>query len=387
MIRSRLALVSLVGLVLAGPAAGDDTGNFVVKLGNDTTSVEHYSRTATRVEVDQIGRAPRLQRRRFIYDLTDGVLTHVSMVVQPPGAAQPTQTVNISFDADSARIQTQNAGAPVQNRSVWMPKGTLVVASASPWSHYEGLMMQLLKSPSDSLRTTMYFVGASSTDWLSLHKLGPDSVMVINGHQDQFHARVDKSGHILGVLPIAGTAKFSVERVASLDMDAMAASFSAREQSGAGIGVLSPRDTVRVIGAGGASLLIDYGRPGKRGRAIFGSPVVPFGEVWRTGANAATQFRTDKSLDFGGTVVPAGFYSLWTIPSPTGWKLIVNSETGQWGTAHKPENDLYTIDMRVSTLPQVVERFTIRVESNVQGGMLNFDWDTTRASVAFTVKP
>jgi hypothetical protein len=85
--------------------------------------------------------------------------------------------------------------------------------------------------------------------------------------------------------------------------------------------------------------------------------------------------------------VPAGFYTLWTVPSPTGWKLIVNSETGQWGTAHKADKDLFTIDMKVSALPQVVERLTIGVDPAPGGGVLTLDWDTTRASAAFTVRP
>ena len=89
----------------------------------------------------------------------------------------------------------------------------------------------------------------------------------------------------------------------------------------------------------------------------------------------------------GGTVVPAGFYTLWTIPNPTGWKLIVNGETGEWGTAHKPEKDLYTIDMKVSSLPSSIERFTMSVDPSAQGGTLNMDWDTTRASAAFVVQP
>ena len=200
-----------------------------------------------------------------------------------------------------------------------------------------------------------------------------------------FTARVDKQGHILGVLPIAGTGKYGVERLASLDLDAMASAFAAREQSGAGLGTLSPRDTVNAT-AGGATLWIDYGRPSKRGRVVYGV-VVPYGEVWRTGANAATQFKTDKALDFGGTVVPPGFYTLWTVPAASGWKLIVNSETGQWGTAHKAEKDLYTIPMTVTTLPQSVERFTIAVEPSATGGEIRLDWDTTRATAPFTVKP
>jgi hypothetical protein len=386
MIRTRLALAVLAALVLAGPAVADESGNFVVRLGQDTTGVEHYSRTAARLEVQQVGRAPRVLRRHFTYDFADGAITRLAMVVTPPGSTTPTQTIEAAFGPDSMRMKIESGSDPVRNLNVAMPKGTLVVASTSPWAGYEGEIMKLVRGKSDSLRMTMYFLGAANTDWLSLHKLGRDSVVIFNGHQDLYHVRVDKKGQVLGVLPISGTAKFGVERVASLDLEAMAAAFAAREQAGAGLGMLSPRDTVNVTNAGGATLWVDYGRPGKRGRVIFGN-VVPFGEVWRTGANAATQFRTDKALAFGGTIVPAGFYTLWTIPSASGWKLVVNSETGQWGTAHKTEKDLYTIDMKTSTLPQVVERFTIGVEPNAQGGTLNLDWDTTRASVEFKVQP
>jgi len=131
---------------------------------------------------------------------------------------------------------------------------------------------------------------------------------------------------------------------------------------------------------------VDYSRPNKNDREIFGG-LVPYGKLWRTGANAATQFRTDKALAFGGTLVPAGFYTLWTLPAASGWKLIVNSETGQWGTAHKSDKDLFSIDMKIQSLPQVVERFTISVDSTPTGGVLNLDWDTTRASAAFTTQP
>lgn len=382
----RPAFASLVALALAGPAAADDSGNFVVRLGQDTVGVEHYTRTASRIEVDQVGRAPRVLRRHFTYEFVKGAISHVALVVTPPGSAEPVQTVDATFGPDSMRMQIHNAKGPEQKLSVAMPKGTLVVSGSSPWSGYEGPIMKLVASKNDSLRATMYFLGAPGPDWLSLHKLGRDSVVILNGHQDLFHARVDPTGHILGVLPIAGTGKFSVDRVAELDVDAMAASFVAQEHAGAGLGMLSPRDTVRVANAGGASLWVDYGRPAKRGRAIFGG-VVPYGEVWRTGANAATQFKTDKALDFGGTVVPAGFYTLWTIPSPAGWKLVVNGETGQWGTEHKADKDLYTIDMTVTELPQVVERFTISVDTSAQGGALNLDWDKTRASASFAVKP
>jgi hypothetical protein len=146
--------------------------------------------------------------------------------------------------------------------------------------------------------------------------------------------------------------------------------------------VLSPRDTVTVVFPGGSTFKLDYSRPAKRDRVVYGV-VVPYDQVWRTGANAATQIRTDRPIAFGATTVPAGFYTLWTRPSKSGWKLIINSETGQWGTAHNPEKDLYTIDMVVTQLPTVIEQFTIGIQPTPQGGMLTMDWDTTRASAEF----
>jgi hypothetical protein len=379
------AAVLLVALGWNGQARADDSGNFIVRLGQDTTSVEHYNSTPARIEVDQIGRSPRVLRRHFTYDFVDGAISHFSMVVTPPGTTTPTQTIEASFDSDSARVRTQSGSSPAQKTTLVVPRGTVVVTNTSPWVGYQSAIEKLLKAKQDSLRAPLWFVGSPSTTWLTVCKMERDSVALITDRGDVFHIHVDKSGHILGVKPIAGTGQFSVQRVAHLDLEAMAATYSARERAGAGLGMLSPRDTVRVADVAGASLMIDYGRPAKRGRVVFGG-VVPYGRVWRTGANAATQFKTDKALDFGGTIVPAGFYTLWTLPSATGWKLIINGETGQWGTEHKAEKDLYTIDMQVSTLPQPAERFTIRVEEAPQGGRLVLEWDTMRASAGFVVQ-
>ena len=382
----RLALTFAAVAALTVPSFAADGGQFVVRLGRDTTGVEHWERTPNQLIVDQVGRAPRVLRRRFTYDYAGGALTHLSGVVTAPGNETPVQTIDVSIGSDSLRLQIKTPQG-LQSVAIVVPPGTLVVPGSSPWAGYEGEFVKLAAGKSDSLRGTMYFLGAPATDWFVVRKVGKDSVSLATSHQDVFRAHVDATGHLLGMRPITGTGKYGVERVASLDLDAMAASFAAEERAGAGLGTLSPRDTVRVANAGGASLWIDYGRPGKRGRTIFGD-VVPYGEIWRTGANAATQFRTDKALDFGsGVVVPAGFYSLWSLPTAAGWKLVVNSETGQWGTAHDATKDIYTIDLVRGTLPEVAERFTIGVQPTASGGVVTFDWDRTRGSAAFTVKP
>jgi len=381
-----LGAVVLLGW-LAVPAAADESGGFVVTLGQDTVGAERYTRTKDRIEVYQVGRAPRVLRRHYVYDFKNGTMSHIALVVTPPGSAQPTQSIDATVDGDTLRGEVKTGSNPPVHSAVFIGAGALIVGAASPWAGYESRMQALQKSKSDTLGGRLYFVGAGTADRYLLTKVGKDSVRIANTHQDVYVARVDKKGHILGTRPVAGTQKFAITRADKLDLDALVASYAAREQAGAGVGMLSPRDTVHVENAGGAALMIDYSRPAKRGRTVYGGILVPYGEVWRTGANAATQFRTDKALDFGGTVVPAGFYTLWTLPTATGWKLIVNGETGQWGTAHKPEKDLYTLDMKLAPLPQVVERFTISVEPNATGGVLNLDWDTTRASIAFTVAP
>jgi hypothetical protein len=379
-----LILASLAAFPVARTAAADDSGNFVMQLGQDTTSVEHYTRTATKLEVDQVARAPRVTRRHFVYDLDKGAITKMNLAVTPPGATAPIQTIDCSAGSDSVRVLVK-AGPNTQNVSAAAVPHVMMVALSSPWSVYETVTMKLMSGKADTLGTPVYFIGAGNTDWLSVKKLGRDSVALSNTHLDVFHVKVDKAGHVMGVLPIAGTAKFSVSRPEKLDLDAMSAAFAAKEQASGNVGTLSPRDTVKATTAG-ANLWVDYGRPSKRGRAVFGAALVPYGEVWRTGANAATQFKCDKDLVFGSVTVPAGFYTLWTLPTASGWTLIVNSETGQWGTQHKADKDVYKIPMTTKTLPSVVEKFLISVDSNAQGGAINLDWDTTRASAAFTVK-
>ena len=149
--------------------------------------------------------------------------------------------------------------------------------------------------------------------------------------------------------------------------------------------VLSPRDsTTQTIGV--AELSVNYGRPSKRGREIFGG-LVPHGVVWRTGANQATHFRTDHDLTVGTIRVPRGTYTLWTIPEKKSWTLIINRATGQWGTDYDKTQDLGRIPMKVAKLREPVEQFTIAIASAGDAtGTLTMSWDTTQASVPLRVE-
>jgi hypothetical protein len=382
----RLALIVLSMLGLSRLAAAQDSGCFIIRLGQDTTSVECYRRTGDRIQVEHVDRTAGTRHRYLTYDLAGGSVRHLTFASTSLVTGDTLQTVDETFGPDSTRAVIRDGKAPPREVHGSVPADAVVLTYNCPWTAYQTVFEKFAQQKADSLQVPLHSIGSAGTGWLSLHRLDRDSVDLMNTpHLDHFHVRIDERGRILGALPISGTGKVTVSRVDNADLSAYGAEWAAREKAGQGLGVLSPRDTVKANVAG-ATLWFDYGRPGKRGRVVYGG-VVPFGEVWRTGANAATQFKTDRALEFGKTVVPPGFYTLWTVPGPKGWKLIVNKETGQWGTAHQDSLDLYKIDLKVSKLPQVVERFTIVVEPRPQGGTLNFDWDTTRASVPFAVKP
>jgi hypothetical protein len=163
-------------------------------------------------------------------------------------------------------------------------------------------------------------------------------------------------------------------------MAAATAAFATRP-----LGPLSVRDTARAT-VGGADVWVDYSRPMKRGREIFGN-VVPWNTPWRTGANAATQFNTAVDLVIGGATVPAGRYTLWTLPTPTGWLLIINKQTGQWGTEYHAEQDLVRVDAKVETLPAPVEQFVIAFAPTAAAPTtITFTWDRTKVSVPVAKK-
>jgi len=155
---------------------------------------------------------------------------------------------------------------------------------------------------------------------------------------------------------------------------------------------VSPQEVVHAV-VDDNHLTLTYCRPfikdPKSGepRKIWGG-LVPYGKVWRTGANEATTLVTEKALKIGETEIPAGTYTLFTLPNADGTaKLIVNKQTGQWGTNHDEKQDLARVDLKKSDLEAAVDQFTMVIEKNsTGGGTLKMSWEKTQYSVAFTVQ-
>jgi len=138
--------------------------------------------------------------------------------------------------------------------------------------------------------------------------------------------------------------------------------------------------------AGGKSIAVDYSSPRMKGRKIFGE-LVPFGKVWRAGANEATTFVTDADLTVGGKAVPAGNYTIFAVPEADKWTLVISKKTGEWGTAYPgADNDLARVDMKVSKTAAPVENFTIAFDKGASGCALRMEWENTSASVDVSKK-
>jgi hypothetical protein len=136
----------------------------------------------------------------------------------------------------------------------------------------------------------------------------------------------------------------------------------------------------------GKTVTVAYSSPRTKGRKIFGE-LVPFGKVWRAGANEATSFVTDTATAVGGQSIPAGNYTLFAIPNPDRWTLIISKKTGEWGVPYPGEaDDVARVEMKVSKLPSPMENFTIAFDRAGSTCTMHLDWETTRASVAISEK-
>ncbi len=148
----------------------------------------------------------------------------------------------------------------------------------------------------------------------------------------------------------------------------------------------SPPEQTQCKFSDGKTITVDYSSPRAKGRKIFGE-LVPYGQVWRTGANDATTFVTTAEVSVDGRDVPAGNYTIFTVPEQNKWTLIVNKKTGEWGIPYKYESDeLAKIPMSVSKTSGPVENFTIRFDQGGDTCTLNMSWEETQASVKLSEK-
>ncbi len=365
------------------------TGAFVTTLGTDTETVERFTRRGNTVTGDFLSREPQTLLTHYTLTLGgDGMPAHLEFTRTNGDGSPRTSGVrsgSMHITADSATWTVQLGDSAVSR--------TVPASHALPFFPYTYAFYQCAVDAMRAANTDSIALGMISPGWRQQYpfpfKRQADGSYVVSLYNDPRYPQrviVDHEGRITMVDGRLTTEKAVARRVEDVDIAALGAAFAAADRAGRNFGVASPRDTVRA-NVGLARMWVDYSRPAARGRRVFGANGVLGDTLWRTGADAATQFHTSTDLEIGGHVLPAGTYTLWTDARPGHYALIVNRQIGQWGTEHDPAQDLFVVPFTARTLSDVVERFTIEIApSDGDAGVLALRWDRTELSVPFRVK-
>jgi uncharacterized protein (DUF2141 family) len=393
-----LAALALLG---CGPSAPTERYGFITRLGRDTVSVESVTRRGNTVTSDGVDRFPRVRRRHTEIELRpDGGIRRLVMDIHTPSepAEQRERHVVADVTIDSVHLSKRDGTGTITR--AWATTGGMAMAHVPQmYSLYELYFAAALKraeaanrrSAGDTVQMRQFYIDREF-DRFPLHG---GVVRIVSDSQAEIDhdwlagtgaATFDSAHRMLRYSGARTTYLVDVTRLATPpDVRPIAAQFETLETKGGGAKQLSVRDTVRAS-IGGAAFTVDYGRPLARGRKLLGD-VVPYDEVWRTGANAATQFTTSAPITFAGMTVPAGKYTLWTVPRTNGAELIVNRQTGQWGTGYDPAQNLGRGSMATETLAAPVERFTISIDSSdARRGTLAMAWGAFRWTAPIEVR-
>lgn len=383
MIRAALVGAAAVLAVHVPSAAQQrDSASLVTRLGADTLAVERFVRAGRRIEAEVVLRVPRTTHTRYVLELSPaGELARLEAT-----AANRRETVTRA--GDSLRIESVSDGHQ-RVRTVAAPGAVLPFIDMVHWPFEVALMR--LRGTGASAAAVPLLAGSRPSDF-PFAFVGVDSATITHPNRGTMRLRVDAAGRLLALDAGSTTRKLIVERRPWMSIDGLAARWAADDSAGRSIGALSGRGGGKTTVAG-ATIALDYGTPAKRGREIWGA-LVKFGELWRTGANAATGFVTDRDLVFGSgaqtLTVPAGAYTLFSIPQADGGVLIVNRQTGQAGTAYDASQDLGRVALQARPLNELVELFRIEVVEDAGSGArgwLRLQWDRTELVVPFVVRP
>jgi DUF2911 family protein len=388
-------------LVLQGCAASPPAEHhgFVARLGRDTVSVESVTRQGNRVTSDEVDRFPSVRTRHTEITLApNGGIQRLVMDIHTPSEPSQQRDRHILAEVTKDSVHLSKRDSTGEKKYAFATGGGTAMAHLPQmYSLYELYFDAALaraaaakKSTGDTVGLRQFYIDREF-DRFPLHS---GVVKLLAGGKAEIEhdwlagtgeATLDSSGHMLHYSGARTTYKIEVERLATPpDVQTIGAQFAAREAKSGGVKEMSVRDTTRAT-IGSATFSVDYGRPLARGRTLVGG-IIPIDHVWRTGANAATQFTTSAPITIAGMKLDPGTYTLWTVPHGQVTELIVNKQHGQWGTSYNGSLDLGKARMTTDSLTTPVEEFTISIlPTDAHHGTLTMAWGAFQWSAPIVV--
>ena len=355
------------------------SASIVYKLGRDTVAVEQFTRTATAMSGEMVQRNGAAVVR-YQYSVTIGrdgrPMAATIKRMNADGSVAPNAPTETRFTVRTDSIVREAVFADSVQRRAFAAKGALINFPVFIYGPVE-LLASLRKRgtatdsiPALALAGGLGFTGfATRGDTLRLR--GGSYAMVLRFDVNDRLQYVDGSGTTNKVVATRSSNAVNIATIASALKPT---------------GVLSAREDVRAAFGPGGMVIVDYGRPSARERSVWGGTLVPFDSVWRAGANDATHLFTTRTLTLGSLTLPPGMYSLWVQHMRNGTVLIVNKQTGQWGTQYDASQDLGRVPMQMTDTPSHVEVFTLNVKAlGPMRGAIEMAWGASVATVQFGV--
>ena len=386
--------VVLAALLLAGcnnnqPA---ERYGFVAKLGRDTVSLESVTRRGNTVVSDEVDRFPRVRQRHTEIELADnGSIRKLVMDIHTPSEPENQRDRHVEAEVSGNSVSVSKRDKTGTKRRTFDTGGGIAMAHLPQmYSLYELYFAAALRHAKETnlasgapVRMRQFYIDREF-DNFPLHE---GVVRSLPGGKAEIRhdwlsgtgeATIDSSYRLLSYSGARTTYRVEVARLTEQpDVKSVGAQFAALETKNGAMKELSARDTTRAA-IGNATFSVDYGRPLARGRVLVGG-IIPYDQVWRTGANAATQFTTSAPITLDDINMTPGMYTLWTLPHANGVELIVNKQTGQWGTGYDKSFDLARKPMTAETRTTPVEKFTISISpTDSRRGTLAMEWGTLR---------
>ncbi len=247
-------------------------------------------------------------------------------------------------------------------------------------AQFEGLVSWFLKQDKEKIEGLKFINAYIGVHDLQLERIDKNHIRFWSNISEAIEIYLDDTGRIETIDAIGSVWNLNIHRIAAVDIEHYTARFENRPT----IGNPSPHEAISKK-IGDTTIEIDYGRPSMRGRKIFGN-IVPYDEIWRTGAGAATTISFDRDMLFGGQKLKAGKYNVYSLPTQDSFTLILNSKLDAWGSVHLPEFDVARLPMKLSRNTSDTDKFTIDILDEGIKGVLRLSWENMVAEIELESK-
>ena len=362
----------------------DKKGCLIYTLGKDTTAIGNYELKGYNfsLTVADLTEAVTVSKLKGTF-FPNGELQAVEgNMYKPIPGKDPVllSTYKLYYDSNSTFIEIRRNNTVIKRK---YPAKIMVANSLGGYTlvYMPALLVSFAPRKNGDSLLSHHIVFNSARDFI-IRKTGDGTFSIGSSVMGIFTLSLDKKGDLRSVDGIGTSWNIKGTVVPLLNMDSVITANVTKDQESPHIAITNRLDSVqRTIG--GAAIKIRYSRPSVRGRVIFGE-VVPYDRFWRTGADAATKLTLSHPIYFNGKELPAGEYSIFTMPSKNGWTIMFNKQPNIWGTEYKAENDVLRVPMSVEVLQETVELLTIEVVQADKGGRIEVSWEKLKVSVPFS---